>query len=122
MSIQSLDGIWNYRIGNGVWKSREVPFSARPVGHSECERSFDLEYMSERVFLVFDGITYYARVTLNGKFIGEMLPYCEYRFDVTDSVTEKGNELLVELEDLSPEFGPSAGYDLLLYGVFVGEM
>ncbi len=111
MQTQSLNGKWNYRIGKGEWSTREVPFSARPVGHSECERSFDLEYMSERIFLVFDGITYYARVSLNGKFIGEMLPYCEYRFDITDSVTEKDNELLVELEDLSPEFGPSAGWE-----------
>ncbi len=111
MKTQTLNGIWKYRIGHGTWSTREVPFSARPVGHSECERTFDLEYTGELIFLQFDGITYHAKVTLNGKSIGEMLPYCEYRFDVTDTVLEKGNVLTVEIEDIAPTFGPTAGWE-----------
>ena len=111
MKRQSLNGIWNYRIGKGEYVKREVPFSALAVGHSECERCFDLEGNGERVELCFDGITYAARVTLNGKPIGEMLPYCEYKFDVTDTVKERDNILHVEIEDIAPAFGPVAGWE-----------
>ena len=110
MKKQSLNGMWKYRIGKGLWIEREVPFSAMPVGHSECERTFDLFENSERVLLRFDGITYYAKVTLNGVCLGEMIAYCEYIFDVTDYIREKDNVLLVELEDISPSFGPSEGW------------
>ncbi len=110
MKKQSLNGIWNYRIGKGQFTEREVPFSALPVGHSECQRRFDLIEKSDRVLLRFDGITYFARVTLNGKMLGEMLAYCEYTFDITDTVREKDNLLTVELEDISPEFGPTEGW------------
>lgn len=109
--IQSLNGLWNYRIGKGEWCSKQVPFSVLPVGHSECERSFDLEQRGDRVLLKFDGITYQGTVTLNGKQLGVMLPYSEYVFDVTDIAREKGNKLLVELEDISPAFGPTAGWE-----------
>ena len=108
---QSLNGVWNYRIGKGKYKERSVPFSALAVGHSECERCFDLEGKGERIELCFDGITYAASVTLNGKSLGDMLPYCEYRFDVTDIVKEKENLLHVDLEDMSPKFGPVAGWE-----------
>jgi hypothetical protein len=110
MKIQPLNGTWQYRIGGGRLRRQEVPFSALPVGHSECVRSFDLCCEGRRVFLRFDGIAYHATVTLNGQTVGEMLPYCEYTFDVTDTVKEQGNHLLVSLEDISPAFGPSAGW------------
>ena len=84
MKKQSLNGIWRYRIGKGKWREREVPFSALAVGHSECEKEFDLEYEAPRVELKLDGITYRAKIFLNGELIGDMLPYCEYAFDITD--------------------------------------
>ena len=111
MKKQLLSGTWNYRIGKGKWEKKDVPFSVLAVGHSECERKFDLEESGDRVFLRFDGINYHAKVTLNGKLLGEMVAYCEYTFDITDIVLEKDNVLLVELEDLSPEFGPSEGWE-----------
>lgn len=111
MKTQTLNGIWSYRIGKGTEQSVTVPFSRLPVGHSECMRQFDLEQMSERVLLKFDGITYHAKVFLNDALVGEMGPYCEYTFDVTDIVREKNNTLLVELEDISPAFGPTAGWE-----------
>jgi len=107
----TLNGTWNYRIGNGKWEAVTVPFSRLPVGHSECFRTFDLEKCLDKVFLQFDGITYGARVTLNGTFLGEMLAYAEYRFDITDLVLPKNNELLVELEDIAPKFGPTEGWE-----------
>ena len=71
MIKQSLNGTWKYRIGDGEWGIREVPFSALAVGHSECERAFDLEYTSPRVELILEGITYEATVILNGVHLGK---------------------------------------------------
>lgn len=107
---QSLNGRWEYRIGKGKFTSVTVPFSTHPVGHSECKRKFDLEYNSEKIFLQLDGVAYEAKVSINGRFLGEMLPYSEYKFDITEFVKVKDNELLVELEDIAPEFGPTAGW------------
>ena len=39
-----------------------------------------------------------------------MLPYCEYSFDVTDIIKANGNKLAVELDDISPVFGPTEGW------------
>lgn len=111
MKIQTLNGIWSYRIGKGEADEVSVPFSKLPVGHSECTRYFDADVSHSRIFIKFDGITYYAKVFVNNTQIGEMLPYSEYMFDITDTVKEKDNLLKVELEDLSPKFGPTAGWE-----------
>lgn len=111
MKKTSLNGLWKYRIGACEWETVSVPFSRLPVGHSECLKSFDLDTTAEKIFLQFDGITYGARVTLNGQFLGEMLAYAEYRFDVTDLVKPTDNELFVELEDIEPKFGPTEGWE-----------
>ena len=111
MTVQPLNGTWQYRIGQGKTTQMSVPFSRLAVGHSECERTFDLTAKSDKVFLNFDGITYYALVYLNGTLVGEMLPYSEYSFDVTHLVREKDNTLKVELEDIKPKFGPTEGWE-----------
>lgn len=112
MKKLSLNGIWNYHIGqNGKATTVNVPFSRLPVGHSVCEKSFDFEEDSKNVILKFCGITYHAAVTLNGHALGEMGPYCEYTFDITDKLYKKDNLLTVELEDISPEFGPTEGWE-----------
>ncbi|MBE6601623.1 MAG: hypothetical protein E7637_03850 [Ruminococcaceae bacterium] len=111
MQKTTLNGTWSYRIGRGEWEKIIVPFSRLPVGHSECFRTFDLEQTAEKIFLQFDGITYGARVTLNGQVLGDLLAYAEYRFDVTELVRPTKNELLVELEDIEPKFGPTEGWE-----------
>ncbi len=111
MKIQSLNGVWKYRIGEGKFSTRQIPYSARPVGRSECVRSFDLAEVAPQILLRFKGITYFAEVFLNGNKIGEMLPYSEYVFNVTDKVKERDNELRVVLEDIAPAFGPSEGWE-----------
>lgn len=111
MKQQSLSGIWQYRVGKGEWQERAVPFSALAVGHSECMRRFDLAENADKVLLRFDGINYAATVTLNGQAVGDMKAYAEYTFDVTDLVKPQDNLLLVELEDLSPLFGPTTGWE-----------
>jgi hypothetical protein len=81
------------------------------VGRSTCVRHFDLPEAAERTFLKFDGITYYATVTLNGTGLGDMLPYSEYTFEVTHLVKERDNLLTVCLEDIDRAFGPSEGWE-----------
>lgn len=109
--VQTLNGKWNYRIGKGAWEEIDVPFSRLPVGHSECSVDFDLKEQSDKIFLKFDGVTYYGKVFLNGNEIGEMGPYCEYCYDVSDIVKQTGNSLRVELEDIQRAFGPTAGWE-----------
>ncbi len=111
MKKQTLNGKWRYRIGKGKEHEISVPFSRLCVGHSECRKVFDLESTSEIVLLQFDGITYNANAYLNGAFLGKMLPYSEYTFDITKIAKEKSNELLVELEDINAPFGPSEGWE-----------
>ena len=106
---QSLNGWWDYRIGEGRWTKIRVPCSVRPVGRSEYALDFKAA-PHRRAFLVLEGITYAAEVTLNGKKLGDMLPYCEYRFEITDILTEE-NHLSVLIEDIAPVFGPSEGWE-----------
>jgi hypothetical protein len=109
--IQSLNGIWDYRIGKGAWLKKQIPFSELCVGHSECRKYFDLEHFDDTILLKFDGITYNASVYLNDYYLGKMLPYCEYTFDVTKIVQDKNNCLFVEIEDIDASFGPSEGWE-----------
>lgn len=111
MKIQSLNGTWMRRIGCGAEQEQQVPYSTLAVGRSACRKVFDVEGEFTRLFLKFDGITYHAKVTLNGELLGEMLPYSEYEFEITDRVHKCGNELTVELEDLQLSFGPTAGWE-----------
>ena len=111
MKTVSLNGQWKYRVGFGDFSDISVPFSRLPVGRSECVKNFDLTEHSDKVFLKFDGITYYAEVTLNGVVLGEMLPYSEYEFDVSEIVMPRGNTLTVVLEDINRAFGPSEGWE-----------
>ena len=108
---QTLNGLWEHRIGKGAWGVKEVPFSAICVGHSECRRDFDLDFSADVILLTFDGITYNANVYLNGTYLGKMLPYCEYSFDITAIAKKSDNSLLVEIEDIDAPFGPSEGWE-----------
>jgi hypothetical protein len=111
MKQQSLNGIWMRRIGAGEEREQAVPYSTLPVGRSTCRRSFSVEDFFERLFLRFDGVTYRGDVTLNGVYLGRMLPYCEYEFEITDLVRRGENELSVELEDINLAFGPTPGWE-----------
>lgn len=111
MNTVSLNGTWLRRVGHGAFTPVTVPFSALPQGHTEYVREFDAEPGAERIFLRFEGITYHAQVTLNGVFLGEMLPYVPYEFEVTDILLPHGNRLCVEIEDIAPRFGPTEGWE-----------
>jgi len=111
MGIQSLNGWWDYRIGGGAYTKKKVPYSALPVGRSECALTFDRTERTGRAFLFFEGITYSAAVTFNGAVLGEILPYCRYKFEITDLLRDAGNTLTVTLDDIDPPFGPSEGWE-----------
>jgi hypothetical protein len=109
-TIQSLNGAWGYEA-NGVGMPPVcVPFSARCVGDSACIRTFDTK-SAPRAELCFEGITYEARVTLNGAELGVMRAYSFYSFDVTGLLRPEGNELRVALRDMGVPFGPSEGWE-----------
>ena len=108
---RSLNGTWLRRVGMCEEKECTVPYSTLPVGRSFCRRVFTVEKGFKRLFLRFDGITYHADVFLNGEHIGEMLPYCEYEFEITDKAAVGENELGVEIEDIDLPFGPTPGWE-----------
>lgn len=112
-NLQLLNGWWDYRIGDGEFFKKRVPYSDAPVGFAECRLSFDAEHQThdKRAFLVFDGITYSADVTFNGKCLGTMRPYCEYRYEITELIKENGNLLEVTVRDTDVVFGPAEGWE-----------
>lgn len=112
-STQCLNGWWDYRIGEGSYRKKQIPYSDAPVGYAECKLDFNTDRAldGKRVFLVFDGITYKAEVTLNGADLGEMLPYSEYRFDVTDMIRDTDNTLSVVIYDTTVTFGAGEGWE-----------
>ena len=111
LHLQSLNGLWDYRIGNGKFQKKRVPFSALPVGKSTARRYFDREGDFERAFLILEGITYHAKAFCNGQMLGEMLPYCRYEFEISHLMREKDNEVSMEIEDMDVVFGPSEGWE-----------
>jgi len=108
---QDLNTVWDYRVGQGSFSRIKVPFSSLPVGLSTCRKTFDALCTDKRTFLFFEGITYHAWVNFNGVDLGQMLPYCEYRFEITSLLKEKDNLLTVELSDIDVTFGPSEGWE-----------
>ena len=110
---QVLDGVWDYRVGKGVFTKRQVPYSDHPVGESECALTFDVfeDLQDRRAFLVFEGITYSAEVYLNDKLLGTMYPYSEYKFEVSELLKQTKNRLSVKIYDINVAFGPSEGWE-----------
>ena len=80
----NLNGMWNYSINGKDMGLIKVPYSAICVGNSTCSLTFNAAETAERSFLCFEGITYRATVTLNGKQLGVMVPYSYYSYEVTD--------------------------------------
>ena len=111
MSRVSLNGIWQYRIGDGAFAPKKVPYSDPCVGLSECVLTFDRHESSERAFLVFEGITYRAEVILNGQVVGaDLAPYIPHRLEITEQLQDHNNHLCVRIRDLDMPFGPSCGW------------
>lgn len=98
--LYPLQGPWKCAVNGGPEEERLVPFSAFCAGETDCRLSFDPPAHNGRMLLCFEGITYDAEVFLNGESLGRLLPYCRYRFDVTEQLSQQGNELRVLIRDI----------------------
>lgn len=119
-ALYSLNGKWRYSVNGRNIGLIDVPSSQLCVGESTYQLTFDAHQKSPRSFLCFEGITYLAHVTFNGKDLGEMTSYSFYRYDVTDLIRETGNELQVDIQDMNLPFGPTAGWEN--YGGIIREV
>lgn len=100
--------------------NRELPlnyFDEREYQFVSCYRKiFDCKKKAgEQVFLHFEGVSCYAKVYLNGSFIGEHKGgYTAFKFDVTQQVQAKGNVLVVSVDATEraeiPPFGNVVDY------------
>ena len=91
---QNLNGTWTV---NGTMC--EVP-AARTEETLLYERKFDFHKEQARVLLHFGAADQVARVTLNGKYLGEHRGgYLPFVFEITDTVLEGENILKVEVTD-----------------------
>jgi beta-glucuronidase len=127
-----LGGEWEHRIDGKRYDTVVVPSSRRPSGHYTLSRSFDLSRLAhgQRVFVHFDAITYWGRVTLNGTQLGTMGPYVPYEFEFTTAAKEGKNNIEVEIADLAPlpdgsgkaeiELGVHAGWEA--YGGIIRDV
>lgn len=65
-------------------------------------RSFDIpeSFKGKRIFLHFGAVDYYAKVWINGTYMGSHKGgYVPFKFDITSTVKEKGNSIVVRVED-----------------------
>ena len=110
---QILNGWWDYRIADGKYIKKLIPYSDPPVGFAECRTEFDIDPNGEskRAFLVLEGITYSAEITFNGVTLGKMLPYCEYRYEITELIKSENNILSVIIRDTEIVFGAGEGWE-----------
>jgi Glycosyl hydrolases family 2, TIM barrel domain/Glycosyl hydrolases family 2 len=100
----SLNGEWEYRIEGKLYETVVVPSSRRPSGYHSLNRTFVLPRIpsGQRVFAHFEAITYWGRLTVNGKVLGVMGPYIPYEFEFTSVAREGENAVQVEILDLVP--------------------
>jgi beta-galactosidase/beta-glucuronidase len=110
-NIRSLNGQWAYSVNRKEMGLISVPFSALCAGESECALTFGVQTRAPHCRLCFEGITYRATVTLNGRPLGTMCPYSYHAFDVSDVLLPGENRLVVTLQDMNLPFGPSEGWE-----------
>lgn len=107
----NLAGNWNFCIPGGITEQRNVPGSYYMCGESVYSRSFSFRpEAGRRYLLVLEGILYNGNVEINGSTLGPMLPYSEYRFDITEYLLNGENILRITIRDLNSGFGPSLGW------------
>ncbi len=116
-----LNGAWERHVNGKFLDVISVPSSQRPLGYYHLKREFLLPAFSskERAILHFEGITYHARVFVNGAELGTMGPYIPYEFEFTKHAKEGRNDIEVAIADLCPEPG-GAGKDEIALGVNPG--
>ena len=111
-NIVSLNGWWDWRLPGGATQKKMVPSCYHCVGDANYTKAFELPDLTEkRVILHFEGVHYSGSVTLNGSYIGDMLPYIYYDFDISDYVKEGENIVEVLIKDITAEYGATAGWE-----------
>ncbi|MGA8100772.1 MAG: glycoside hydrolase family 2 TIM barrel-domain containing protein, partial [Candidatus Acidiferrales bacterium] len=100
----SLNGEWEHLVDGKLYDTAIVPASRRPSGFYSLHRHLELPRLGpgERVFVHFEAVTYWARVSVNGQPLGSMGPYVPYEFEFTASAKEGSNEIQVQIADLVP--------------------
>src|SRR5882757_2054559 len=95
----SLNGEWEHRIDGVLYDKVTVPSSRRPSGYYSLNRSLVIPKLApgQRSFVRFEAVTYFGRVTVNGKVIGTMGPYVPYEFEFTEVAKDGKNDLQVEI-------------------------
>ncbi len=113
-----LNGYWDWKLPGGMWQRRLVPSSYTCVGTATFQKELALNLPpGRRAFLCFDGIAYKGKVWCNDAYLGEMLPYVPYQFDVTDSIagghdpSPGFNRIRVDVEDITADYGPTGGWE-----------
>lgn len=106
-----LSGNWRFSIPGGKPEIRKVPGSYYMCGDAVYYRTFSFQPEDGRRYLmVLEGILYNGQARLNGVDLGQMLPYSEYRFDITELLRAGENTLQITIRDLGSGFGPSLGW------------
>lgn len=108
----SLNGLWDWYILEGKKKKIKVPSSYLCVGETTFERTFQINLLrNRRVILRFEGIAYEGIVYVNENYIGNMLPYSRYDFDITEYINQGENKIRVNIKDINASYGPSDGWE-----------
>jgi len=111
-TVVDLNGDWERYIHGKLFDVISVPSSLRPSGSYRLQRTFLLPRLSsgQRAFVHFDAITYYGKVSVNGRELGSMIPYLPHEFECTQQTVEGRNTIEVEIVDAHADQG-EAGAD-----------
>jgi hypothetical protein len=119
-TVVNLNGDWDRYVNDKPVGTVRVPSSLRPGGMYTLRREFLLPRLDkQRAILRFNAITYYGRVSVNGKQLGTTLPYVPQEFDCTSQAKEGRNTVEVLIVDAGT--GPNGlGKDEVAYGTTGG--
>ena len=115
-TVVNLNGDWERLVNDKRVGTVRVPSSLTPGGMYTLRREFLLPRLNkQRAIVRFNAITYYGRVSVNGKQLGTTLPYVPQEFDCTAQAQEGRNTVEVLIIDAGT--GPNGlGKDEVNYG------
>lgn len=116
--IISLDGDWDFCLPadnyENISKTKmRVPSSYHCVGDAYFYYNLDIKKENDKIYyLVFEGVNNEALLFLNNKQILSMLPFCEYRINITDLLLgDSSNIIKLIVSDINAKFGPTWGWE-----------
>jgi hypothetical protein len=116
----SLDGTWDFRLGDqDAWSRILVPgaweaqgYDRRLEGPAYYRRQVTIpeEWAGARIFLEFEAVSYACRVSVNGIFVGEHQGmWTPFACDLSSAI-QPGRSNLIEVEVYKPSHLPGARY------------